>query len=199
MSYLCALRELDDGGGCGALVRSSPTGAPKYHGGGARPLSNPEEPTVVAVVVAEFMYFLDNNFVGCFPLLLPATNYGGHATADAAVVVLIYDPYSSAIKRDLYGATITFTLRTRVYPPCISPTTVLLWRVTRRNATRCNARERERKSEEESEGARKRRVLCVYNRRGFNADYLRSRSCYIACARACVRYCATCTGVCVCV
>lgn len=38
----------------------------------------------------------------------------------AAAVVLIYDPYSSAINRDLYGATITFTLCNRG-PPCISP------------------------------------------------------------------------------
>lgn len=48
------------------------------------------------------------------PLLLPTTNYRA-----AAAVVLIYDPYSSAIKRDLYGATITFTLDTG--PPCILP------------------------------------------------------------------------------
>lgn len=60
------------------------------------------------------MYFLDNNFVRSSPpLLLPTTNYRA-----AAAVVLIYCPYSSAIKRDLYGATITFTLDTG--PPCIS-------------------------------------------------------------------------------
>lgn len=41
------------------------------------------------------------------PLLLPTTNY-----RVVAAVVLIYDPYSSAIKRDLYDATITFTLDT---------------------------------------------------------------------------------------
>lgn len=62
------------------------------------------------------MYFLDNNFVGGLPLLLPATNYRA-----AAAVVLIYDPYSSAIKRDLYGATITFTPRITHGPPCILP------------------------------------------------------------------------------
>jgi len=111
-------------------VRTLPTASPKYRGAGWRATTFERPRSTVVIVVgaagggaAEFMYFLDNNFVGDASLL----HYRPQITAGTRpAVVLIYDPYSYAIKRDLYGATITFTPPCWS-PSCISPTTVLLW------------------------------------------------------------------------
>lgn len=65
------------------------------------------------------VHFPDNNFVRP---VSPFFYYRPQITA--ATVVLIYGPYSSAINRDLYGATITFTLDTPS-PVYFNRTTVL--------------------------------------------------------------------------
>lgn len=68
---------------------------------------------------AGLVHFPDNNFIRP---VSPFFYYRPQITT--ATVVLIYGPYSSAINRDLYGATITFTLDTRS-PVYFNRTTVL--------------------------------------------------------------------------
>lgn len=115
---ICALREL--AGRCRRQCRLSHAayGSPEVSSQGRRAATF-EQPRSTIVVATEFMYFLDNNFVGyaLLPLLLPATNYSGRTRA---AVVLIYGPILLRDQaRFIWCNNITFALRTRVHP-CIS-------------------------------------------------------------------------------
>jgi len=125
-------------------VRTLPTASPKYRGAGWRATTFERPRSTIVIVVgaagggaAEFMYFLDNNFVGDASLL----HYRPQITAGTRpAVVLIYDPYSYAIKRDLYGATITFTplvLESLVYFTDDSFTVALLRQRERKGGSVC--------------------------------------------------------------
>jgi len=133
-------------------VRTLPMEAPKYRSGGdaLRPLSDPEVPSSSPPPPPSSSSVPQNSCIFWIIISSDASlfYYRPQITVGTrAAVVLIYDPYSSAIKRDLYGATITFTLRTGVP------------RVFHRRQFYCGITPRE--NENLDAEAR------VYNRRGF--------------------------------